>query len=382
MIELKPEARIPATSATAPVTAIASDRVGEGREHLAGEDLLALDRAGEDRLQGVVAILGGDDVAGDQRGDQREHPDRAEEQQDERDRQAGVVDVAAEGDVVRAAALGDEGDDEDDRHQRRRAEAEVGALLGAQLAQLPAVDGAARRGSRRAPRQRRARGRAGAAAAVALGQPEEEVLEGGVAAGSARATSAPDSASASESAPTAASLVGAEGEAAVGAGAHLARSRPGPRRPRRATLVVGGPQPVAARRPGAAARRASPRRRRRPSGRSPPGCRALRPRPAGGWRAGRSSPAPRARGSGRACRASRRVEAGRRLVEQQQARLAQQRRGDPEPLAHPVRVAADPVLGAVGELDDLERLVDPRRRRRRRRARRSSSRLSRPLRYG
>ena len=57
-----------------------------------------------------------------------------------------------------------------------------------------------------------------------------------------------------------------------------------------------------------------------------------------------------------------RVEAGGGLVEQQQPRLAQQRRGDPEPLAHPVRVAADPVLGAVGQLDGLERLVDPRRR--------------------
>ena len=40
----------------------------------------------------------------------------------------------------------------------------------------------------------------------------------------------------------------------------------------------------------------------------------------------------------------RRVEAGRGLVEDQQARAAQQRRGDPQALAHPVRVAADPVL--------------------------------------
>ena len=38
------------------------DRVGEGRQGLAGEDLVALDRAGEDRLQGLVAVLGGDDV--------------------------------------------------------------------------------------------------------------------------------------------------------------------------------------------------------------------------------------------------------------------------------------------------------------------------------
>ena len=38
---------------------------------------------------------------------------------------------------------------------------------------------------------------------------------------------------------------------------------------------------------------------------------------------------------------------------------AQQRRGDPEPLAHAVRVAADAVLRAVAQLDELEHLVDP-----------------------
>src|SRR5256885_3568079 len=34
-----------------------------------------------------------------------------------------------------------------------------------------------------------------------------------------------------------------------------------------------------------------------------------------------------------------RIETGRRLVEEKQARRAQERRRDPEPLAHPVRVA-------------------------------------------
>ena len=43
-----------------------------------------------------------------------------------------------------------------------------------------------------------------------------------------------------------------------------------------------------------------------------------------------------------------RIEAGRRLVEDQQARAAQQRGGDPEPLAHPVRVAADAMCSARG----------------------------------
>ena len=66
----------------------------------------------------LVAVLGGDDVAGDEGGDDPGYPDRAEEQEDERDRQPGVVDVAAEGDFVRLAALGDEGADEDQRHDR------------------------------------------------------------------------------------------------------------------------------------------------------------------------------------------------------------------------------------------------------------------------
>ena len=76
-----------------------------------------------------------------------------------------------------------------------------------------------------------------------------------------------------------------------------------------------------------------------------------------------------------------RVEARRRLVEEQQARLPQQGGGDPEPLPHPVRVAADTVLRAVGQLDELEHLADPRPR-----ARLvvggSSSRFLRPERYG
>ena len=54
---------------------------------------------------------------------------------------------------------------------------------------------------------------------------------------------------------------------------------------------------------------------------------------------------------------ARRVKTGRGLVEQQQLGVAQQRRGDPEPLAHAVRVAADAVRWRL-ELDRLERCVD------------------------
>ena len=55
----------------------------------------------------------------------------------------------------------------------------------------------------------------------------------------------------------------------------------------------------------------------------------------------------------------RRVEAGGGLVEDQQARAAQQRGGDAQALAHPVGVAAHAVLRPRGQLDDLEHLVDP-----------------------
>ena len=55
-----------------------------------------------------------------------------------------------------------------------------------------------------------------------------------------------------------------------------------------------------------------------------------------------------------------RVEPGGGLVEQQQLRLAQQRRGDAEPLPHAVRVPADAILGAVAQLDHLEHLLDAR----------------------
>ena len=55
-----------------------------------------------------------------------------------------------------------------------------------------------------------------------------------------------------------------------------------------------------------------------------------------------------------------RVQAGGGLVEDQQPRVAQQRAGEPEALAHAVRVAADLVARAVGELDGVERGVDPR----------------------
>ena len=51
------------------------ERVGRGRERLPGEDFAAVAASGQDRLQRPVVRLGGHDVAGDQRGDQRQAPD-------------------------------------------------------------------------------------------------------------------------------------------------------------------------------------------------------------------------------------------------------------------------------------------------------------------
>ena len=52
-------------------------------------------------------------------------------------------------------------------------------------------------------------------------------------------------------------------------------------------------------------------------------------------------------------------DTGRRLVEEQQTWRAQGACGDPQPLPHPVRVAADSIIGASVEIDQLEYPVDP-----------------------
>src|SRR5262249_55408177 len=53
-----------------------------------------------------------------------------------------------------------------------------------------------------------------------------------------------------------------------------------------------------------------------------------------------------------------RVEPGRRLVEQQEPRRAQEGSRDAEALAHAVRVAADAILRPVAQVDELEHLLD------------------------
>ncbi len=55
-----------------------------------------------------------------------------------------------------------------------------------------------------------------------------------------------------------------------------------------------------------------------------------------------------------------RIKAARRLVKEQQPRIAQQRGGDPEPLSHARRVTGDAVPCAGRQADALERPVDVR----------------------
>src|SRR4051795_5549724 len=52
-----------------------------------------------------------------------------------------------------------------------------------------------------------------------------------------------------------------------------------------------------------------------------------------------------------------RVEARGRLVEQEPLRVPSARRGGGEPLTHSMRVAADLVVAAVAELNELEQLL-------------------------
>ena len=100
--ELKPDCRLPGDDRDRAAQQDRDHRVGGGRQRLAGEDLPALQRAREDRLERPVVILGGEDVARDQRRDQREHPDRAEQQDHERDRQPAAVQVGGEGKAAAA----------------------------------------------------------------------------------------------------------------------------------------------------------------------------------------------------------------------------------------------------------------------------------------
>ena len=61
-----------------------------------------------------------------------------------------------------------------------------------------------------------------------------------------------------------------------------------------------------------------------------------------------------------------RIDADRRLVEDQQRRAVEQADADVEPALHPARELLDRIARPVGEPDDAKHLVDPGRQRRRR----------------
>ena len=238
----KPQIRPPTTSPKPTNSTSVGERVGERGERLAGEHLPAVDRAREDRLQRPVAVLGGDDVAGDERGDQREEPDRAERSA----RRAGSPGRTRARSCRTGCPPGRRCSStrakmKISRHEQGGAEADVGALLGAQLAQLPGVDrahagavgaGAAARdgdgGHARhllgsAARQRRRR--------VALGEPEEQLLQRRRARARARRGRCRRRRASSESAATARSSAG-EREAAAPATSRMPSARAGDRRSR------------------------------------------------------------------------------------------------------------------------------------------------------
>jgi hypothetical protein len=54
-----------------------------------------------------------------------------------------------------------------------------------------------------------------------------------------------------------------------------------------------------------------------------------------------------------------RVDAERRLVQEHDRRVVEEPTGDVQPLAHPARIALDPLLLATGEADQVEQFVDP-----------------------
>ena len=172
---------------------------GLGPEHLA-----AAGRAGQHGLPGAVLVLAGEDVAGDDRGQQREHPLGGEAEDQQRQGEAVLGGEPAEQGVLRRPGLAV--DDDDDRRPapaRRRAGRPARAVWARSLrtsqrsaAAAAAAASAARLGGRRpggggarSVRHRRACraasrcvGRRRASGAV-VGEHEEQRLQRGLGSG-------------------------------------------------------------------------------------------------------------------------------------------------------------------------------------------------------
>ena len=104
-------------------------------------------------------------------------------------------------------------------------------------------------------------------------------------------------------------------------------------------------------RSGRGARRAGPRPRAGRDRGSRSGRRPARRRPGRGSRTGRWPSVAQLGDEGQQVAPALRVERADGLVEDEHRRPVDERLGDPEPLAHPARVGADPPVGGVGQPD-------------------------------
>jgi hypothetical protein len=82
-----------------------AEHVGRGRRRLGDEEIGSARAPGEDALERAVLVLGGDDVAGDERRHGGKEEEGGEDEGLERQGQPGDGDVAAEDDV-RIGAVG------------------------------------------------------------------------------------------------------------------------------------------------------------------------------------------------------------------------------------------------------------------------------------
>ena len=118
-------------------------------DRLGPEQPAAAGRAGQHGLPGAVLVLAGEDVAGDDRGQQRQHPLGGEAEDEQRQREAVLGGEPAEERVLGGPGLAVEDHHDRDRGQQGADQDGARPGLAAQLAQLPA-QGGAEAGRRRA----------------------------------------------------------------------------------------------------------------------------------------------------------------------------------------------------------------------------------------
>ena len=157
--------RLPTTSPpTMPETASPGTHIsedGEARQCLGDEDPPRRAHRHQQVAPGAEAVLGGEHVTGDDRGEQREEPAARERQHHQRPGPARGVHLAAEEGVRRKRALPADHDDRDRRPDPAREDQQAYPPLGQQLDQLEAVGARHRDTAGRPARRRRSDGRGG-----------------------------------------------------------------------------------------------------------------------------------------------------------------------------------------------------------------------------